>query len=789
MKRIVNNILFSATLLLLAACSSEVVMPEAPVCPEKSNRIILMLSAGKMPATRAEATGAELTVNWIDVLVFDSRTVDGVVEPLKYHERVTTGNTSGQGTITLAQPRDFFDENVEYWVYLIANSSKESSMFEKENLPDRNALFSMTQFDSDIHLTGLSGAKSAFLMDGVAYLANTDGATEPASPAAVELNDPDTEETKLKVTLRRAAAKIKITLLKGDNISVTRTGTYNGQTVNATLEYYVGHLPNETYLVDNGMKVTTPSEDNKSDKTNTVVEWLEDTHRTTSRLTTVSETVNGTSTVTEVSVTAYAYAHNWSNATLGEETRIVINLPITYNNGTAAEYKPYNWYQIPISRQSTLERNTYYEIVATVNTPGGINPTAGTELKDINYNVLEWISEEISVGGTTSDTQFLYVNESELDMANIAEDSKTLVFSSSSRVTATITSVYYYDRLGVKQSFTKGSGDTWTSTVTQGNKTYTETAEISVTPVGNFSGNIKVNSTIPTNQTARYIEIAVTNEDTDITRKVTVTQYPLEYITNILSWYSYRSDFNANYENHPSTGYYAAKWNNGKWEYGTKVLMRLSDEWFATSGAYTFRSHVVNSTDKNGYSLIYAYGYSTGNSSVFSGIGSYNSPGSYQTLSGITLNNAHMYNVQITSSSGDYILSKPELDANGYTLHDDANKMRVSPSFMIASQLGQVMPVSSKDIAASHCKQYAEAYKNESGTTVHLDDWRLPTQKELEVIENFQNDSPAMDIVLAGTLYWTADGQTSTEGGTVDPVKDGKGPTGSAYIRCIRDAN
>ena len=35
----------------------------------------------------------------------------------------------------------------------------------------------------------------------------------------------------------------------------------------------------------------------------------------------------------------------------------------------------------------------------------------------------------------------------------------------------------------------------------------------------------------------------VTNEDRATPKTVTIAQYPLEYITNILGWYSYRDDF------------------------------------------------------------------------------------------------------------------------------------------------------------------------------------------------------------------------------------------------------
>lgn len=53
---------------------------------------------------------------------------------------------------------------------------------------------------------------------------------------------------------------------------------------------------------------------------------------------------------------------------------------------------------------------------------------------------------------------------------------------------------------------------------------------------------IQVHGDVPGNNAVRYIIFTVENEE-GIKREVKVAQYPLEYITNIQGWYSYRSDF------------------------------------------------------------------------------------------------------------------------------------------------------------------------------------------------------------------------------------------------------
>lgn len=66
-----------------------------------------------------------------------------------------------------------------------------------------------------------------------------------------------------------------------------------------------------------------------------------------------------------------------------------------------------------------------------------------------------------------------------------------------------------------------------------------------ITPEPDVTGNIGIHSPVPTNNTIRYIKVKVFNDD-QVEREVEIIQYPLEYIINIQSWYSYRDDFKTN---------------------------------------------------------------------------------------------------------------------------------------------------------------------------------------------------------------------------------------------------
>jgi hypothetical protein len=169
--------------------------------------------------------------------------------------------------------------------------------------------------------------------------------------------------------------------------------------------------------------------------------------------------------------------------------------------------------------------------------------------------------------------------------------------------------------------------------------------------------------------------------------------------------------------------------------------------------------------------------------------------------------NHRMYHIRINSSSSEYTLGRPVMvDANGnrtndatgaYTAEGESNSRMVSPSFMIASQLGAVRSGKTgydRDDAAYHCSQYVEVYKlakyeegalstTINGETVYykeLRDWRLPTASEIKIIVDHQ-EGVAMDIVLGGGRYYSAGTSQYTSTGQDDNDQ-------TIYTRCIRDA-
>lgn len=741
MRTTLYRILFPAALvMMLSACVKEEVPGGAG--GGEGDSIILDIASETLPLMKSEASGAEIAVDHLDVLIFEEN------GDFKWHERLGNLNSSREGKVTLSAKREDFVAGTGYWVYLVANSCSHAAA-DFDNI-DLNGLRSMVEKTENIHLTGWNGAGAEtapenFLMDGIAYPdANTD---EPANPGAVVLNDGVvSNDTKLKVTLRRAAAKIVVKIFKGEDVTFTDSGEAG---------FYLSNMPWTSSVVSG---VDAPAELRTPElfryRGTPFYDWTAET----------------------ITVTTYAYAHEWADASaLENELRLVVNIPLEYipetsaGDESAGVYED-SYYQIPVSRDKILERNTCYEVHVTVNTPGATNPGEPVTLDEIEYEVVNWTGKTINVGGETDAAAYLSLNRYELELHNIADDETSLIFASSSPVSVTVDRVWYIDKFGQE------SDVQYENVVDSDNVPC-----ITVAAESGLNGNLTIHSDLPTNNTIRYIELTVSNEDI-IDRTVVIRQYPLEYITNVQGWYSYRDDFEGTtYESLdgiPASKDFREESRTAKY----KGYVSVGPS--ATPNTGIFSSKVAKNEKNDGSVDIYNYYWvhEHGIPPFWTTYEYYLSDNNASGVSG--LDNSRMYHVRITATSGEYTLGRPRLDENGLTDGDDDNAELVSPSFMIASQLGATQTISNSSTAAEQCHEYVEVfkYKDENGVeqTRHLNDWRLPTAAEINIIMLYQNDSEVMDEVLTGDNYWSASGLINTSTGLPSSVRSGN-------IRCIRD--
>lgn len=454
----------------------------------------------------------------------------------------------------------------------------------------------------------------------------------------------------------------------------------------------------------------------------------------------------------EYTVTTYSYATQWDDDT--KAPAIYLQVPLTADGNTEI-----NYYKIPVRDPKAtgedakkLNRNTIYTIEANINNKGGSSEIGYITTGKVVYDVLPW-----SDGGTTdidANTSYLMVYPQSLIMKNIAKDNTSISYKSSNELEISIDEVYYYNKNGKKTIINEG----YTEKDDKGKdvQLYPKVT-LSTGENGKYQGKINIESAVPINLTAKYIVFSVKTKDGKDSKQVIVKQYPLKYVQNIAGWYStkdnwvdWENDRNVRgpFKERQDTKKYKDSWmtsrvygtfdgSTGIWDiYDDESYKRVGGGMFNPKYEYTYQAKVHNCNTEQ--------------------------------------DNNHMYVIQITKSDGTYKIARPRFN----NLKSDDHT--VSPAFMLASQLGVVSAFDSFKDAANHCEKYVEVSMNKK----RYEDWRLPTQEEINSIVEFQNDKKAantMDRVLKGYYYWTANGGKSDKvpGSTVD--------NRPGAVRCIRD--
>lgn len=453
----------------------------------------------------------------------------------------------------------------------------------------------------------------------------------------------------------------------------------------------------------------------------------------------------------EYTVTTYSYATQWDDDT--KAPAIYLQVPLTADGNTEI-----NYYKIPVRDPKAtgedakkLNRNTIYTIDAKINNKGGSSEIGYITTGKVVYDVLPW-----SDGGTTdidANTSYLMVYPQSLIMKNIAKDNTSISYKSSTELEITIDEVYYYNKNGKKTIINEG----YTEKDDKGKdvQLYPKVT-LSTGENGKYQGKINIESAVPINLTAKYIVFSVKTKDGKDSEQVIVKQYPLKYVQNIAGWYStkdnwvdWESDRNVRgpYSQPQGKKKYKDSWmtsrvygtfsgSTGIWDIYDEEYKRVGGSWYNPEYEYTYQAKVHNCETEQ--------------------------------------DNNHMYVIQITKSDGTYKIARPRFN----NLKSDDHT--VSPAFMLASQLGVVSRFQTFEDAANHCDAYVEVSMNKK----RYEDWRLPTQEEINSIVEFQNDKKAantMDRVLKGYYYWTANGGKSNK------VPGSNINNSPGAVRCIRD--
>ena len=657
----------------------------------------------------------ENTVSRVDLFLFDGNST------FVKHVPVTDGNTTRACLYSGSNWRNSLTAS-SYTLYALANYTGETDLSTVTTL---DALRALTHTDASI--LG-SSADRTFLMDGKVDFTSADLGTG----SVVVLEDGKA------ILLRRAAAKVEVTLTIAEGVGFTPTGL-SAQVVNyatCTAAFAESNAP-----ADRGLRSM------ESDTDELVYQPFADGE--------------------EAKLRFYAYVNDWTN-NLQTETMLLVNIPYE-ENGTPKD----NYYKVPLLPAMTtpqvLERNTHYQITATVNIVGSEEPEEPTPLESARFEIAPWKNDAVTVGDSDSPT-YLILSEYLIDIRN-TDGYDSLKFYSSSPIKVELASVEDLETAAQEVGFTyPGEGTLapvfFVNAFNQ--RMVPDGVDVTATPISATAttGNISIVSPNPDNLTVRYITLKVTNND-NLTRYVIVQQYPLTYITGVQGSYSYLTTYRGGWPRGLSTieGYEIPQTViDGLGEHiGDGVDMK--SKFYMPNMPYNGVEPETGGTPENGR--------------IYRIDGSYND----DVRDNEPASNNRMYNVTITATSDEYIISHPVMDGDVVAQTEENNNF-VSPSFMLASQLGNASTMNWAN-AQTNCRNYVEV-----STDGHVyDDWRMPTLAELKIIAQYQNSEPDVMFEVLETdidltpYYWSA----------IDGIAfftnelTGGNYTGERRIRCVRD--
>ncbi|MBQ5691036.1 MAG: hypothetical protein IIV24_06040 [Alistipes sp.] len=781
MKRYTLYIMSLLIASLSVACHSDIDQELGGGAPNGGG-IVLSVEGGHlgvdMRAGDVEDTTSESAITHLDVMIFND-SADEEDCSLFYHERVTA--VGPDGTVRLGVNINDIVVGARYWVFAVANSTHAAADYAA--IANLKELLALNEETFNIHLTasGLQNTPTHFLMDGAAYK----GTTEPASASAIVIAEQQiTDVVTLKVKLRRAAAKVVVLLSTAESTKMRFADNIEG----ATPGYYMRNTPYESRVINDGVLRTIDNVETTHETMSPYYKWVKD----------------GEGNIIGVEITTYVYSHIWETSdSFSHATNLLVDIPCYYttevNGESVTRVHPNNYYQVPLSKDFRFERNHYYSVTANVYAPGAEDFSEPVEVENLKYSAYPWTEKVIDVGGEAG-PEYLKVNLDFLKMFNTDIDATSLLFASSSPVTITVENIYFIDKFGFEVNITNP-------------RTYHMSA---ATEAQALSGNITVNSDVPTNNTIRYFTLRVENETGQV-EYVEVEQYPLVYIKNQVSYYSYRSDFatsegaaatpTARGSGRTNVALNSYNSSTGRWSYNYNTASSWNSEKLPF-----FYSNVVRRTYAKGESASQSTAArSEGRSNIDHFSWSWDNKDEEWAIGYSGSEdpaNARMYHIRITATSKDYKLTKPRMITDGnvdyyYTDPAEDNRNIVSPSFMTASRLGVVFSGTSKDkantvakqqsVARDQCAYYVEVTRDpKTGKEVIYDDFRLPTEAELMIITELQGtadvSADAIDYLLNGIYYYAASGRVFNPNNDQNTDTPPASATSSWGIRCVRDA-
>lgn len=677
-------------LLAALSCTRQEIEP----APENQDALTLRI-------TKADGTG--VLVENLYVLIYDQDPAEGQ-EPVFYYESPADQTVDLSG-ITLIDGiwRSHFDGHDVCDVYVIANwngdGTQQSPVLGKMTLEQ---LKDVLEYNSALIS---DAAEGKFTMTGV---------QEGWKPA----ESPDVHT--LLVPLERVAARIEVALYaqaaaggnweesdiirKGSQLSFDGADAGETETVISAPQFRLINYATRSWLMD-GRDAELDDRGLTSIADDAVVE------------------ADGEPFI------SYSYPNDWTSDLL-DETYVLVNVPVEEGEG--------NYYKIPLralGETQDLKRNYRYTVRAVISARGNATPDEPQLLENISYKVAPW--EDVDMDVDPGNPVYLELSEydvtittSEAESSQEGSSTHGLIFASSSPISeVTVSKVYFYNQYGDRYDV-------------DSDKYYDVDIDYSKNAL---NGPMTITSRDPLNKTVLYFTLTVKNEQGE-KRTVTVRHYPLEYITGVAGAYSYLD----NRENY--TGEWRSSWSRLEYDNTKSQDVDRDEEYEINVGV---PDYIQNGLDGHiGYNVDMKSKFYIKNEEgvgrifrIDEGYEDQDKLG-YESSDGLaykvadnksTGSNNMMYHVVVTSTSEDYVLARPIMSGEVVDPGRRDNDSFVSPSFMLASQLGNSSTVT-WSTAQKQCRDYVEVAVDENDRETVYDDWRLPTAAEIGILIRYQSD-------------------------------------------------
>ena len=747
-------------LLAALSCTRQEIEP----APENQDALTLRI-------TKADGTG--VVVGNLYVLIYDQDPAEGQ-EPVFYYESPADQAVDLSG-ITLIDGiwRNHFDGHDVCDVYVIANWNGDGTQQSPElgNTTTLEQLKDVLEYNSALIS---DAAKGTFTMTGV---------QEGWKPA----ESPDVHT--LLVPLERVAARIEVALYaqaaaggnweesdiirKGSQLSFDGADAGETETVISAPQFRLINYATRSWLMD-GRDAELDDRGLTSIADDAVVE------------------ADGEPFI------SYSYPNDWTSDLL-DETYVLVNVPVEEGEG--------NYYKIPLralGETQDLKRNYRYTVRAVISARGNATPDEPQLLENISYKVAPW--EDVDMDVDPGNPVYLELSEYDVTITTSEAESSQggysthgLIFASSSPISeVTVSEVYFYNQYGDRYDVDYNVNS---------DKYYDVDIDYSKNAL---NGPMTITSKDPLNKTVLYFTLTVKNEQGE-KRTVTVRHYPLEYITGVAGAYSYLTDYRGEWEGNWNHLYYD---NTRKAEQDEKYKIDVDVPQHIRDG---LNRHIGDKVDMK--SKFYIKNVE-GVGRIFRIDEDYEDQDKlgYESSDGLaykvadnksTGSNNMMYHVVVTSTSEDYVLARPIMSGEVVDPGRRDNDSFVSPSFMLASQLGNSSTVIWRT-AQKQCRDYVEVAVDENGRETVYDDWRLPTAAEIGILIRYQSDdrvnTGGEDGVMSHILnyeeapetdrssnpyYWVSSRNTYVEVherfDSNNHVKTATNSNDEYRVRCVRD--